>query len=406
MRLLLILFTAAFFTCSNSFYNESLTGHWEGEMTSNGKSIPIIFDISKDKFVYNLPELGLFGQNIEKWKASGNKFTLEVPGRETLIINGTIDNGVIKAEIEDFENTKIDLKKISNEPVFFQEEEVTYKSPDGKLLSGSLLKPNNSQPYPVIIFVHGSGKMTRETMRSRAFMFVQNGIAALIFDRRGKGKSEGDTSRILPIDVMTTDVIAGVEYLKTRADIDKKNIGVYGLSQGAWVAPNAAGLCRDISFLITISAPGITPDEQNDFVVGNIVEKQINKVFDRNNNLKNLINDSALYKYDKNLNKSETEIVPGFSWFNPIPSWEKITIPVLAFWGEKDDIVPVIESKNKIENALLKAGNKNYSIKIFENANHSIRLSSEEEKFAGVWELTAPGSNETAVKWVKEVVKK
>ena len=106
-------------------------------------------------------------------------------------------------------------------------------------------------------------------------MFVENGSAALIFDRRGKGKSGGDTSRILPIAVMTGDVINAVKFLKERNDIDNSKIGLYGLSQGGWVAPNTASLCSDVDFLITISAPAITPDEQNSYVVDNIIKKQI-----------------------------------------------------------------------------------------------------------------------------------
>src|SRR5205823_14872324 len=46
------------------------------------------------------------------------------------------------------------------------------------------------------------------------------------------------------------DVLAGVEMLKARKDIDPKQIGLHGSSLGAWVAPLAATLSPDVAFLI------------------------------------------------------------------------------------------------------------------------------------------------------------
>ncbi|MEO8511974.1 MAG: alpha/beta fold hydrolase [Ignavibacteria bacterium] len=397
-----------FFTCSNRYEHQSLNGHWEGEISSEGKSLKILFDISAEKFLYDIPDLGLFGEPASKWDITGNDINFEIEGRENINVTGSLENNKIIAEIEGSDDIQLTLNRASNDPVFYSEEEVTYKS-DGVVISGTLIKPKSNQPYPVIVFVHGSGKMIRETMRSRAYMFVQNGSAVLIFDRRGKGKSEGDTSRILPISVMTGDVIAGVEFLKERKDIDKKKIGLYGLSQGGWVVPNAVSLCKDVTFIIAVSAPGITPDEQNDYVVDNIVKNEVKKFTKINKWIEEF--DTTINSYmeqessfREKSNKNGTEIVPGFSGFNPIPAWESITIPVLAVWGELDEIVPHNKSRIKIENALKKSGNNSYTLKTFDGANHVIKLAGEKEKFAGKWEVTAPGSNEFIAGWFKKTI--
>jgi len=36
---------------------------------------------------------------------------------------------------------------------------------------------------------------------------------------------------------LAKDAAAGAEFLSTRNDIDKNKIGLYGISQGGWVAP-------------------------------------------------------------------------------------------------------------------------------------------------------------------------
>ncbi len=407
MKTILLILSFNFLTCSTPV-KENFNGHWEGSIISAGKSISIVMDISKDKLVFDIPEMGLFAEPVLNLEISGNELEFEIEGKETISISGKISGDRMDASIDGMKDLEITLNRSAKEPVFYEQTELTYESRGAKI-SGTLIKPKTTAPFPVIMFVHGSGKMTRETMRSRAYLFVKNGIAAFIFDRRGKGKSEGDTSRILPIAVMTSDVIAGVQMLKTRSDINKDQIGLYGLSQGAWVVPNAASLCKDVKFLITISAPGITPDQQNDFVVNNIVEKYANKYKKEvkiPNHEKVMIDSLApKFRYEKPVSSTDSvEIVPGFSSFDPIPVWEKIDVPVLAVWGAEDEIVPAEQSKLVIENALLKAGNKNYSMKIFEGADHSLRLADKNSRFAGAWPLTAAGSNEFLIEWVKKII--
>jgi len=49
-------------------------------------------------------------------------------------------------------------------------------------LAGSLLLPRSEVPVPVVVFVHGAGRQTREPYREAGEYFASQGIAALIYE--------------------------------------------------------------------------------------------------------------------------------------------------------------------------------------------------------------------------------
>jgi pimeloyl-ACP methyl ester carboxylesterase len=58
--------------------------------------------------------------------------------------------------------------------------------------------------------------------------------------------------------------------------------------------------------------------------------------------------------------------------YDPVPTLEKLHIPVLAMWGSKDTFLPVPRTVAAFKRAMAKAGNKDYVIKIYPNASHSL----------------------------------
>lgn len=119
------------------------------------------------------------------------------------------------------------------------------------------------------------------------------------------------------------------------------------------------------------------------------------------NEIENILDNLVLNQKQFNENiQNEKEVVPGFSFFDPVPVWGKIKVPVLALWGEKDILVPAGESKIIIEKALINADNKDFTLKIFENSNHALKLVGTENKFSDKWEIVAPGGNELIINWL------
>ena len=117
------------------------------------------------------------------------------------------------------------------------------------MLYGELLLPGGDGPFPGAVLCHGMGTDHR-AMRPVAQRLVRKGIAALTFDFRGHGKSQGIVD-----DNIAQDVAAALRFLRSHAKVNPRRIGLVGHSFGAWVAILAAAQLKDIRALVSISTP-------------------------------------------------------------------------------------------------------------------------------------------------------
>ena len=114
--------------------------------------------------------------------------------------------------------------------------------------------------------------------------------------------------------------------------------------------------------------------------------------------------------WDKTNWKPHSPDEEGF--FDPMSVIEKVTFPVLAFFGEKDTQVDPIQGAEAYKRALTKAGNKNFRVEIIPDADHSMILSetgSMEERrrrSAREWQNYAPEYFEIMEEWLKELSNK
>src|SRR5438552_3172160 len=135
----------------------------------------------------------------------------------------------------------------------FEEHSVEFHNQDVKL-AGSLLLPRSEAPVPAVVFVHGAGRQTRESYREVGKYFASRGIAALIYDKRGTGKSGGAYESYEPYENLSNDALSAVAFLKERREIAASQIGIWGLSQGAYISAAAASRSEDIQFIIVVGA--------------------------------------------------------------------------------------------------------------------------------------------------------
>ncbi|HEX8288080.1 MAG TPA: alpha/beta hydrolase [Pyrinomonadaceae bacterium] len=278
-----------------------------------------------------------------------------------------------------------------------RQEEVSFSNKNVSL-NGTLFIPRGQGRHPAVVFVGGSGRAPRENVRWYAELFAYNGVAALIYDKRDIGSIRA--TELVSGDELAGDVLAAVELLKGRSDINAQHIGLWGGSQGSGIAARAAAQSKDISFLISVSGGGVTYEELATYQNANRLRAQgysEQEIRDADAALRQLYNyvrtrrnaeaaQAALDRAWQNRWASvvlptrrlptEEELATWIQWREfdrtPMADWEQVTIPVLAFWGERDEVVPVQQSIDGIQQALNRAGNRNITIMIIEGADHNL----------------------------------
>ena len=273
-------------------------------------------------------------------------------------------------------------------------EDVLFSSGDVRL-SGTLISPATGGKHPAIILVHGSGAENREYMLPWARFLIRRGMAVLAYDKRGVGGSTGDWNTA-SFDDLAGDVVAAFEYLKTRRDIDRGNIGLLGISQAGWIMPLAAVRAKDIAFLISVSGAGVpvaettidqtknelsargTPPQLVEEIVGLLtLQYQYART---GQGWDEYVATRA--KVSAKMGGSAPTTIPGtrddpywqfirlIYFYDPGPTLRQLKVPVLAIFGELDNNIMAEKNKAAWEAALKAADNSDYTLRILPKANH------------------------------------
>ena len=132
-------------------------------------------------------------------------------------------------------------------------EKVTFKS-DGLTLSGTLCIPDSApkgKKLPVFMVLHGFGSnSSSNNVTGPCKMLNDWGYAALGFDMRGCGDSEGVRANLICLE-QVADTRNATTFLQTRKEIDPKRIGVLGSSFGGAVAVYAGGVDERIGAIVS-----------------------------------------------------------------------------------------------------------------------------------------------------------
>ncbi|GAB4013896.1 S9 family peptidase [Spirosoma migulaei] len=126
-------------------------------------------------------------------------------------------------------------------------EVISWKSVDGNMIEGILIKPANFDPtrkYPLLVVIHGgpTGIDLPSVTADRYYpieQFTAKGALVLRPNYRG---SAGYGSKFRSLNVKNLglgdydDVISGVDYLITKGIVDKDKVGAMGWSQGGYIS--------------------------------------------------------------------------------------------------------------------------------------------------------------------------
>ncbi|MDA9343719.1 alpha/beta hydrolase [Algibacter sp.] len=426
-KLILIIYTLLL---TLTTYGQDITGQWHGVLKVQGIQLRVVFNINSidNNFVSTMdsPDQNAKGIPVTTTSFESPTLKLTISNLGAEYIGVLDDNDIIVGTFKqagqsfpmDLSKEKIKKKKLirpqePKKPYPYYTEEVSFtNSIDSITLSGTLSLPSATGKFPVVVMISGSGPQNRdeELLGHKPFLVIadhltKKGIGVLRFDDRGTAKSKGDFKSATSTD-FANDVLSAVTYLKKRNDIDYKNIGLVGHSEGGLIAPMVASESKDIDFIVLLAGPGISGYDilllQNELIskANGTDESKLQTelallkggldIIIKGNNLNEI--KSVLRDYlQKELNKNAELLPEGIkmkqfiegtvnqlatSWFqfflkyDPASSLVKVKCPVLALNGEKDLQVPSKVNLDAIEKYLKEGENNNFVVKELPNLNH------------------------------------
>lgn len=408
---------------------EELVGRWAGTLTQQDAVLPVSFDFkNKDGkpggdfssptqgcLQYPLNTVTCVTSNIHFVLGGGMIFDGQLAG--DTITGGFRNNGATGT---------FTLKRAQAETFPYKVEEVHFSN-GNVTLAGTLCIPSKAGRYPAIIFNQGSGSESRwGTNRFWAGQFARAGIAALCYDKRGCGESTGSWKQA-DFNDLARDCLAALHMLQARSDIDPGEIGLYGHSQGGFIAPLIASQSPGIAFIIAADSFGGVAYEQDLARIRTLLtdegyssaesEKAMTffnlflKVLRTGQGWDQL--EAALPLARKEKWFKDVAPSPRGNWiysyyqktcdYNSLAFWEKIRVPVLLIYGERDRSTPPNESIRNIEQALDKAGNGNYAAILLPKAVHNDTIEPESgEPF--FWWHVAPGLSDLQIGWIRQQI--
>ncbi|MFE1591884.1 alpha/beta hydrolase family protein [Nocardia sp. NPDC058705] len=396
----------------------AVAGPWHGDLQGPGEPIGIGVTFTENgSATIDIPIQGIRGAALKDVRTEPDRvaFTMpDVPGDPGF--QGKLDGERIVGDWTQFGEKlplTFDRGVIENvarpqdpkPPYPYRSEDVTYRNGD-ITIAGTLTEPEGSGPFPAMLMITGSGPQDRneELAGHRPFQlladtFTRAGYAVLRTDDRGVGGTSGVLDDATYPD-LAADVAAGVAFLRSRSEIDPARVGLFGHSEGGYLAPLvAAKPDSNIAFAVLMAGPSVLGAEvlieQNKVVMAAAgasqeeIDAQVRYLTEWSALLR--AGDTAGAKaYSQQHNDSlpegqrapqaavdslNTPYMSALITYDPKPALEALRIPVLAFFGGTDQQVIATQNEPPMRAAL--TGDPDATVHTFPGLNHLMQPSAE-----------------------------
>jgi len=468
----LIIIGSAFFIVSAQEQVTSasgIEGIWEGKLKVLETEFRIVFNISKNpdgalSATMDSPDQGVTGFPVEevifkdntlhlKLKSAGGAYKGKI-SEDFLVIEGEWRQSgqILPLTVKRVDKAVEVLRpQEPKRPYPYIEKKVDYTNlKAGVKLAGVLTLPSDKGVFPALLLISGSGPHDRnETVFGHCPFLVladyltRQGIAVLRVDDRGVGESTGIFSRAT-IEDFVSDVLVGVEYLKTYKEINPKQIGLISYSEGGLIASIVAVKSSDVAFIVLMAGTGLTGEKvsclQTDLIskAMGASEQEIAKNRQFNEKMFSLIKEEedneiakerlrlTIIAFLAELSDEEKDWISDpeeflntqlqsllspwsrfFLTYDPKPILSKVKCPVFAINGEKDLQVSPKENLSAIEEALKEGGNQNYTIKELPGLNHLFQTAQTglPSEYARIEETISPVALKIISDWILEQIR-
>jgi pimeloyl-ACP methyl ester carboxylesterase len=419
--------------------SSALAGHWTGAVSRDGAIQILDVDLHGDgqtlAGTFDIPELGLYREPLTDLALEGDAFALH-------FLYGTFHT-VLRADVDEITGinsdwgppVRIHLKRAEPRAAL-RYEEVRFENGGAKLV-GTLVLPARVQRaavLPAVVVLAGSSPQGRHdgksawTYRSWGEISAEHGVAALVYDKRGIGESNGDIATA-SFDDQAGDVVAAIDVLARHPSIDAKHIGLIGISQGGWVAPIVAVRDPRVAFVVLDVGPAVSVREQELDRVENTLrangssEEEIAAATAYTRSMLDTAYGERSWKEFEPIAKDaaakpwaqhvDVAAKPSdLEWwkrheYDPSQTLARLKCPLLALFGAEDPLVPPRKNALLMQELLRKAGNPDVTLRTFPGVEHGCevprRLTGDDwawPKSYWVWSKKASGFYATIFEWI------
>jgi uncharacterized protein len=259
----------------------------------------------------------------------------------------------------------------------------------------------------VVVLVHGSEQDSARDWNSLQRMLPAEGVGAFVYDKRGTGKSGGQYTQ--DFNVLADDVVAATGEARRQAGARLGRIGLWGGSEGGWVAPIAANR-MPVDFVISCFGLAVSViDEDQEAVELQLREKGyshadiakaqqvaaaaeavfasgFSRGFDEFDRLRAQYRSAPWYK---DLHGDFTFVLlpytqaqlramaPKYRWntpfyYNPMPTLRADRVPQLWVLGGEDYDAPSAETRRRLDQLI--AEGRPFTIAYYRYAEHGMTL--------------------------------
>ncbi len=367
-------------------------------MTHAGATVGVAFDFTPDQGrlagSFSSARQRVLEYPLDSVTYSAPRIGIKLGGG-SVVFSGTVAHGEMHGTFRDRElgAGTFALHEITPPTPPYAAEDVTFHN-GSVVLAGSLYVPSTPGRHPAIVFLQGSGPEIRwGANRFWADYFARRGIAALIYDKRGSGKSSGNW-HTSDFNDLAGDALAGIALLRARPDIDPALIGIHGHSQGATIAPLVAARSSSVAFVVAVSGAAVP-----------VWKSEINSLHHAMTDAH--IHGDALRHADAFIARVIGYARTGTGWkalaaaqaaypkepwhdvlsvqknsyfwpffkkianFDGAEFWRRVHVPVLIVQAGADEHIPVEASVLAMRNALAAANNPDYTIVVMPGAPHT-----------------------------------
>jgi len=408
---------------------ESVEGWWEGALLRDGSVRLVRAEFFRDDDALKARVQNadwLHNERTVTVTQNGASVTFELDGVTTLIhdpgageLVGTSGSGTPPTRVH-FKRTLAPV----NVPLKWEDVRIG-------TIAATLVTPANPGPHPVVIWIHGRGKSMRAGVRGFARIFAERGVASLIYDKRGVGESGGDHDAASLHD-HAADVLAMIDDLAARKEIDRAQIGLRGNSAGGWVAAIVANRTKvPLAFVITTVGPAESVmDQQIHVATANMRRSDLRFTAEEIaaaaahmalvtrfaytsqgwDELRASVARAKSSRWAGFVDLPENEQYEDILWvrlnqYDPAPDLKKIRTPFLALYGGDDYVTPPEENVAKMERYLAEAGNTDFKVVVIPGVGHGLSLPDgvrtlPGDSFYWLWPKYSPEALRVQLEWL------